>query len=516
MKKRHILVSFILVLGSFLGGCGQEALTSLDPGDSPQLPAPITISLEGGDWGYPTPYAHYFRGPGAYKMTMIFDSMLECGEEGLIPWLAQDWDISPDGTHYTFHIRQGVMWQDGTPMTAEDIIFSFNYYKDHPPVRDHLALASHNYIEAMDLIDAHTISIRVTAPDATLLERFGMARILPKHIWETVDDPKQFMGPEAVMGCGPYKLTDYNKEQGAYKLEAYEDYWGPRPMAQLVQFVPVSDPILAFENGDIDLTGVTPDLLPKYKDQPDYKVIENPAFWGYRILFNMERRPELQDRDLRLAIAHSIDQEELMDKVARGAAQVASPGYLPLEHPLYNDQVKPYPFNLDEAKRLLAGETYEFSLLIGNSNPEVRIGELLKLNFEKVGISLKVISLDGKSRDAAIESGDYDLVLYGHGGWGNDPDSLRQEYHSDFSKIIGYVNPEIDHLAQAQLTALDPDTRKDIIFDLQVLIAQDLPQLPLYNTSTYTVYHPDKYDGWQHVFNHHEVTHNKISYLEMD
>lgn len=511
MIKEIKLLSVALVCALTLGGCAQAATGKVD--SIPEV-APLTLNLEGGDWGYLTPYTHYSRGPGAYKMKLIFDSMLERGEEGLIPWLAETWAISEDGTEYTFHIKEGVTFHDGTPMTTEDIKFSFDYYKEHPPVNDDLGRSEDDYIEAITLLDKHTLKIKVKTADATLLERFGMARILPKHIWETIEDPTKFDAPEAVIGCGPYTLTAHNKEQGAYKFEAFENYWGPKVSADILQFIPVSDSILAFENGDIDITEITPDILSKYQDDPQYKVVENPAFWGYRILFNMEAKPELLDKDLRQAIAYSIDKDELIEKVARGAAKVASPGYLPLQHSMYNSHVGQYDFNLDKAKELLKGETYEFSLLIGNSNPEVRIGELLQLNLKKVGITLNITSLDGKSRDDAIKSGDYELILYGHGGWGNDPDILRKEFSSHSSNVIGYINSDIDHLSQDQLVTTNVDARKDIIFKLQEVIAEEVPQIPLYHTSGYTVYIPEKYDGWKHVYNHHEVTHNKISYLK--
>lgn len=518
MKKALKILSLIMVFALFLSGCAQKT----DENDSSQdqvsektaQEEPLTLTLEGGDWGYLSPYTHYSRGPGAYKMKLIFDSMLERGEDGLIPWLAKSWDIDDTGTDYTFHLNEGVKWQDGEPLTAEDVKFTFEYYKEHPPVTDDLALGEKDYIKEINVIDDNTINIKIESPNATLLERFGSARILPKHIWESIDDPTKFDTPEAVIGSGPYKLVEFNKEQGAYEFEAFEDYWGPKPAAETVKYVPVSDPILAFENGDIDLVGVTPDILDKYKEDSQYKVIEDPAFWGYRLLFNMEKRPELLEKDLRQAIAHAIDKDELIEKVARGAGKPGSPGYLPVEHQMYNDKLKDYDFDLEKAKSLLKGQEYEFDLLIGDSNPEVRIAELLKLNLAEIGITVNVTSLDTKSRDAAIKSGDYEIVLNGHGGWGNDADLLRKQFTNN--AIPGYENSEIEKLAKEQMTAIDEGERKDILFELQEVIADEIAIIPLYNTATFTVYIPEKYDGWKHVFNHHQVSHNKISYLEMD
>ncbi len=524
MKNKIKVLSLIMIFTLIFSACSQEDKNNINSTLQDQEVAseeisnkePLILNLEGGDWGYPSPYTHYSRGPGSYKMRLIFDSMLERGEEDLIPWLAESWDIDESGTDYTFHIREGVKWQDGEDMTTEDIKFSFEYYKKHAPVSDGLALVQNDYIKEINIIDDYTINFTVDSPNATLLEKFGSARILPKHIWENVDDPTKFDTPEAVIGCGPYKLTEYNKEQGAYEFQAFEDYWGYKPAAEKIRFIPVSDEILAFENGDIDIVEVTPEILDKYENDAQYKVIENPAFWGYKIILNMESRPEFKDKDLRQAMAYSIDQDELIEKVARGAGKKASPGYLPLEHSMYNSNVKKYDFDLEKAKGLLKGKEYEISLLTGNSNTEVRIGELIKLNFEKIGIKLNITSVDTKSRDAAIKSGDYELVLNGHGGWGNDADILRERYNSEFRETPAYVNEQIDKLSNDQLRATDLEKRKEIIFELQEVIAEEIPIITIYNTSGYTVYRPEKYDGWKHVFNHHEVTHNKISYVEME
>ena len=527
MKKAIKLLTITMVFVLLLTGCSannkgadvnpkEESVEKVEENTEP-----LEINLAGGDWGYPSPYTHYSRGPGMFKMRMIFDSLLERGEEGLIPWLAESWDISEDGKIYTFKIREGVKWQDGEPMTTEDVKFSFEYFAKHPPVTDDLAISENNYIEVMTVLDEHTINIEVDAPNATLLERFGTARIIPKHIWEDVEDPIKFTGPEAVIGCGPYILTDYQEEQGAYRFEAFEDYWGPKQRVDVIKFVPVSDELLSFENGEIDLTGVTPDVLPKYENDPQYKIVENPAFWGYKIALNMEKRPELKDKELRQALAYAIDKEELVEKVARGAAKVASPAYLPVEHVMYNKDVKQYDFDLDKAKQLLDNKTYEFTLLTGDSNSELRIGELIKISLEKAGINIEVKSVDSKSRDAAIKNGDYEMALNGYGGWGGDPDSLRSQYASDtegtmFAGIPGYSNEKINKLSEEQLSEIDEAKRKDIIFELQEEIAEEIPQIPLYNTTGHNVFRPEKYDGWKHVFNHHALTHNKISYLEME
>ncbi|WP_352404774.1 ABC transporter substrate-binding protein, partial [Sporanaerobacter acetigenes] len=214
MKKGFKFLIFIMIAAMLLSGCSNEKNVATNQKEETvakgENKEPLEINLQGGDWGYPSPYTHYSRGPGIFKMRLIFDSLLERGEEGLIPWLAESWDISDDGKLYTFKIREGVKWQDGEPMTAEDVKFSFDYYSKYPPISDDLGISENNYIEKIEVVDENTINIQVNEPNATLLERFGTARIIPKHIWSDVDDPTKFTDSKAVIGCGPYILTDYN------------------------------------------------------------------------------------------------------------------------------------------------------------------------------------------------------------------------------------------------------------------------------------------------------------------
>lgn len=131
-------------------------------GSSPEIVD--TIHLGGGDYGYPTPFMHYPRGPGIYKMNLIFDSLIERDDEGLIPWLAEGWDISSDGKEYTFRLRDDVYWQDGEPFTADDVKFTVEYEKEHPPISAY-DLSS---VSEIEVIDKQTIAFTLAQPMAPL------------------------------------------------------------------------------------------------------------------------------------------------------------------------------------------------------------------------------------------------------------------------------------------------------------------------------------------------------------
>lgn len=521
IKKVTTVMFVIICFVLSLIGCGKESSLNKESSNK-DTNNPLVLKLEGGDWGEPTPFKHYPRGPGIYKMRLIFDSLLEKDENEIIPWLAESWDIQDSGKTYIFKLRDGVKWQDGNKMTAEDVKFSFEYFQKNPPVSNDLLINNEGFIENIEILDGNKIKFKVKEPNATLLERIGDVRIIPKHIWEKVEDPKKFTGKDAVIGCGPYKLKEYNKELGSYKFEAFEDYWGSKPRAKELDFIPVSDTTLAFEQGDIDLTSAASDILSRYENKEEFKIVKAPAFWGYRMIFNMEKKAEFADKNIRQAIGYGININELIEKVARGAAVPASAGYLPIDHIWYNKDVKKYDFNIDKAKELLGDKKISFNLLVGNSKDEVRIGELIKLSLEKAGINVNVKSVDMKTRDAAVKKKNYEVAIIGHGGWGQNPDSLRTIYSSmkasdlvpTSDSIPGYSNDKINELCKKQMLEMDAEKRKQIIFELQEIISEELPMLPLYNTTEYTVYRPKVYDGWMNMFDHHCLTHSKLSYLE--
>lgn len=482
------------------------------------------IRLEGGDWGYPSPYAHYPRGPGGFKMCLVFDSLLERSEDGLIPWLAEDYQIKNEGKQYLFSIRDGVKWHDGQALTAEDVKFTFDYIVEHPMVWSYIFSDD---LEKIELIGENQVLITVKEANAAFLYNLGRTRIIPRHIWQGVKNPKEFTAGEAVIGSGPYKLNDYNKEHGIYRFEAFEDFWGLKQRVEAIEFVPVSEAVLAFEKGQIDLTDISPDLLGRYQHNNEYKVVQKPAFWGYRLLFNIVDHPVLSDKRVRQAISYAIDKKDLIAKIERGAGKVGSAGVLPPDHVFYNKGVKQYAYNLKKAKKLLNSAGYErLTLNLKVSDRAVRLAELIREQLVRVGIEIKIISSDRKTHDSRVKDMEYELAILGHGGWGGEPDYLVDRFLSggqskgglspDESGLKGYDNPELNSLLLKQKYEFNSEKRKELFFAVQDLLAEDLPEIPLYYTSGYTVYRPDRYDGWMFMYDHHSLTHSKLSYLERE
>ncbi|MDD2628836.1 MAG: ABC transporter substrate-binding protein [Limnochordia bacterium] len=517
-KQKNLMFCIFVLCAALIAGLVAWFLrpTQQYIGGEPQESLKPVLRLPGGDWGPPAPYLHYSRGPGVYKMQLVFDSLLERDGSGYIPWLATGYQVLDQGRTYVFKLRQGVKWHDGRKLTPEDVLFSFEYALRHPPVQAHIT--SENITMS---VEEDSFIVHLDFPDAAMLGKLGSVRIIPKHIYENIEDPIGFLEPSAFIGTGPFKLEQYNREHGTYRFVENSDFFGPAPKVSAIEFVPVSDETLALLQGDLDAATIPPDAISLFADLEQFAVMQNPGFWGYRLLFNMNVEP-LGSIKFRQALAHGIDRQQLVEKIARGAGVLGSYGILPVDHINYNPQVIDYPYDPELAKQLIAEEEIaipSLSILVAGER-EARIGQLLKEQLAEMGIELNIRSVDAKTKDTLIQTGQYQLGLIGHGGMGMDPDYLRIRFAQEkagqmISQVssVGFANDEINRLCLKQRKTTDESLRQDYLNQLQNLIAENIPEIPLFCTTDYFVYNREKLDGWVYMFDHHEPTHCKMSYL---
>ena len=515
MSRKWLSIALLLGISlSFLFGCGtKQAGDDQKPGvakDGGQQRAE-TIRLAGGDWGYPTPYTYYPRGPGSRKMSLIFDSLVtQSGEGKILPALAGDWRISGDGLVYTFRLRPGVKWHDGQAFTAGDVVFSYEYARRYPPV----SAIDFSGVKKVAAADDQTVRIELGQPDPNFLAGLSSFKIIPQHIWEKVTDPLNFVTPEAAVGTGPYRLTGYSKEHGTYRFEVNENFWGSKPRVRVIDFIPVSEAILAFEQGEVDRISVTPDILSRFENNPKYRVMQYQTSWAYRLYFNLRQRPELAEKTFRQALAYGINRQELVEKVERGAAVPGNPGVLHPNNKLYNSGIPQYPYDPQKAKALLdnlgykdtngdgvrengRGEKLSFRLLADAGS--ARLAELIKQQLALIGVEVNVQVVDQKTRDARFKEGDFELCINGSGN-GEDLSEVTSKSKaratSTTAAVIGYHNPEVDRLYFAQAKETDPAKRRELMAKLQQIVAEELPKLTLYYKHSLAVHRPAVYDGW--------------------
>ena len=478
------------------------------------------IRLAGGNAGVPNPFGSITPGTSTHT-DMIFDGLLESDETGIIPWLAERWEISDDYRAYTFHLRTGVQWHDGQPFSARDVAFTFNYLRDHADVRNALLVNGQFIITSARAVDETTVTITVDAPSRLHLEKIGFTAILPRHIWNDVTDPLTIPAEKATVGTGPFRFVSFSTHQGTYRLEAFPEFWGPKARVATVEWVPVGDQIIAFESGEIDLISVGPDLAARYRNNPEFTVSRGRSMSGCRLVFNYRQRPELRDKNLRKAFAYGTDREEMVRKIARGAGGVGTAGSVPSDHPFYNPVAAPYPFDPEKARKLLGGREYTFDILARNNMDEVKVAELMKISLERIGIHLIVRSMDGKSRNQVLHGGRYDLALF-KSGFSGDADYLRTSYGAPRSgdnvrgNISGYYNDTLYHLGLQSLHEMDGLRRREILDAMQVIIADEVPEIILYTIIENHVYRPARFNHWKFRFDRIRSPSDlyKMSFLE--
>ena len=141
--------------------------------------------------------------------------------------LAESWESSDDGLEWTFHLREGVTWHDGEPFTADDVVFTTDYIKGKASISP-IGSSWYNtgVINSVEALDDYTVVITLNYPYAPFMQQVAaVIPIMPKHIWEDVEDPSKYMEDEAAIGTGPFILEDYDTDQQSYKYTANKDYF---------------------------------------------------------------------------------------------------------------------------------------------------------------------------------------------------------------------------------------------------------------------------------------------------
>jgi peptide/nickel transport system substrate-binding protein len=508
---------FVLLISSMVSACGsneESEVPTASLGGEVQVEQLQLLTIPGDDWGYPSPFSFYPRGPGYIAMSLIFDTLTWKDEKGVIPWLADSWTTSEDGKTWTFVLHRGVKWHDGQDLTAEDVRFSFEYTKAHVAVSSWSLYAALQDVESVEVSGDHEVVIHLSRPLASFQEDVaGNMPTIPKHIWEDVQDPSKFTTEQAVVGSGPFKLADYNKEEGTYVYDANNDFFAGRPLVRRLVMTRVSDEALALETGSVDeasFWGKDIDVIRDLEKDQRFKVITGPSLWVLQVIFNCQKGPTSL-AGFRKAVAHAIDREEIIDKVTHGGAMVANSGILHPESDWYSPDVATYDYDPAEAERLLDSlafvdrdgdgvretpEGEKLSFVLVTPSEYSREAEIIKENLAAVGIDVEVKALDYSTLDGILREGNFQLAINGIGGIAapsilDQPDWPANTYKSE----------EYTALYQQQSGEMDTEKRRELITQLQAMVAGDLPVFGLYHPKMWCVFNPDKLNTWFYTKN---------------
>jgi len=460
------------------------------------------------DAGFPTPFAFSTLGPaGVVRLTLIYDTLVWKDERGLIPWLAESWRISPDGTAYVFTLRTPVRWHDGRPLTAHDVRFSFDYYRRHP-----FPWVDTSIIVKVEVRDRRTAVIHLSRPFAPFLENIaGVVPIIPEHIWRGIDHPEREQDLGMALGSGPYRLVDYRPEVGQYRFVAFGEYFKGHPRIEEIQYVttPTERQILAVQNGQVDQAmASTYDVVRTFAGHPYLRVLETEPLSIARLMFHLDR-PPTSLRPFRQAVAHALDRKRIAETITRGPAPVGSTGVIPPTDPWYNDRIQQYPYDPSRARALLRELGYQDrdgdGWLEGRDGERLQVElvatpirdvELIQQMLREVGIDVRIRTVDPATRAQLGSEGRFQMLLALHTGSGGDPDYLRTWFTggeaSQFARGSVMRSPEYIRLARLQARTLDPGRRRTVD-QLQLMLSEELPTLPLYYRRFFWIYDSRKF-----------------------
>jgi peptide/nickel transport system substrate-binding protein len=420
------------------------------------------------------------------------------------PDLAESWEISDDSTTYTFHLAEGVTWHDGQPFTSEDVKFTFENILLQYHSRTKAGLES--VLAGIETPDERTVIFRFNQPYAPLLQRLDVteAPILPRHIYEGIEDPTQAEANLMPVGTGPFVFDSYmpGVEVRLIRNENYFKEGLPHLDEIVFRVIPeASTQVQALEAGEVDfmLRVPGPDTA-RIQESAETDVIPVAAgpgggFCIMTLTFNLENEI-LQDERVRQAFAHAINRQQILEQVIFNQGRVAEApisSEIAWAHladgPTYAYDPARAEELLDEAGYPRGDDGTRFTVDFVHFPNFSTYGEVMRQQLAEVGIDFELRPLE---RDAAVETifteRDFDTNVISYCN-NSDPEiGVRRMYVSTnigpipFSNGATYVNPEIDQLFDEAASTADRDARGEIYREIQRILLEDLPYLWLVET----------------------------------
>ena len=433
---------------------------------------------------------------------LIFNGLVKYDRDlTIVGDLAESWDISKDGLVITFRLRKGVRWHDGTPFTADDVLFTYRLTVD--PKTPTAYSGDFMKVKKAEVLDPHTFRVTYDRPFAPALMSWGAA-VMPRHLMEGQDVTKSPLARHPV-GTGPYRFKEWKTGQKLV-LVYNPDYFEGRPYldGRIMRIIPdMATMFLELRARGIDQMGLTP---LQYTRQTENRYFRN-NFRKYRYLafaytylgFNLQN-PLFADKRVRQGIAHAVNKEELIDGILLGLGKEATGPFKPGTWQ-YNPDVKRYPYDPGKAREILAaagwrdtdgdgildrnGQRFEFELLVNQGN-EVRAktAEIVQRRLAEAGISVKIRVIEWAAFiKEFINKRRFDAVIL---GWTipMDPD-LHDVWHSSKTapselNFVSYKNEEVDALLEKGRGTFDRAERKRCYDRIQEILAEDQPYIFLY------------------------------------
>lgn len=463
--------------------------------------------------------------------TIQYDMLLQFGVEDLspAPGLAEGCEPNADYTEWTCTLREGLMWSDGTPLTSEDVAFSYRFVIDNN-ISAYRSYFPHN--PTFETPDERTLIWRAErptfAPDLP-----PWVYVVPKHVWEPYDgkDRKEIRSAPNTpsVASGPFTLTRWERGQG-WTMERNPYFWGKRPVVDRIEFRVFDNQeamVQALRNGEIDFAdGLSAPVFQSLEGAPNVRAHRVVSDWWLNLAFNFggqskdaDPHPALHDHTVRQAIAMAIDKQEIVDKVYLG---YANPGdtivreasaYWHLDIPAEEE----HPYDPAAANALLDEAGYvdsdgdgvredpesgrPFRLLMPASEETagaVEAGRLIVGYLEQIGMDVELQPASDAKMNDYWSSGDFDMYIW---YWSGDPDPNYQLWVFTSGQCGSWSDgcwsdPTYDRLYEKQLETFDREERREVVYEMQRYVYEALPGIVLAYPSSLQAYRTDRFTGW--------------------
>ncbi|MGY1719896.1 ABC transporter substrate-binding protein [Blastococcus sp. SYSU DS0552] len=484
---------------SACGGGGESVDTGGGGGDN-VLVAAVSAQPDKLDPHTTTAY------PAFQILENVYDTLVVPAADDLTmePSLAESWETSEDGLTWTFTLREGVTFHDGSEFDAADVVYSYNRIIDEELANSY-RFAN---VESVEAADPQTVEITVSQPTPNLPALIGGFKgmaILPEGAAEEYD-----LNTEAV-GTGPFQLE--SSDASSTVLTRFDEYWGQEPTLDGVEFRYITEPaaaLTALQNGEVQWTdNIPPQQIESLEGDDAVELATTPSVDYWYMSMNYDREP-FGNPQVRQAIATAIDRAAVTEAARFGAAQPNQTA-IPEDSFYYYDYA-PFEPSAEEAQALLEQAGVQtpitMGLMVTDEFPEtVTAAQVIASQLQPIGINVDVQTVDFATWLDRQSQGDFDAFML---GWlGNiDPfDYYHSQHITDGSNNYqGYSNPEVDRLLTEASTETDEDTRKDLYDQAAQLIVDDVSYVYLYN--------PDVVQAWAPGLSGYEIRADKAINFE--
>jgi peptide/nickel transport system substrate-binding protein len=432
-------------------------------------------------------------------LELIYEPLIRTDQNlELVPALAESWTFSDDGMTLTVNLREGVTFHDGSALTSEDVVATFERILDEETA----SAASTNYasIESMDTPDELTVVFNLSTADVPILSAMAStnAVILSSDVMAN-EDPAL-----VTVGTGPFMLESWSPDEQTV-LAANSKWWGEGPFIDGIEIRIIPDEasiLAALRAGTIDFALLNDPLVATLLIDTDGIVLQRTPTLSYNVLQLRAAVEPLDNLQVRQAISCALDRQEIVDTAALGEGAVTGPLTM-ASFALPTDELFCYEQDLERAAELMAeaglADGFTLPVIVANAEPPVAtsIAQNVQAQLTEINITVEIESMELATYVDRWLAGDFTAAVALNGGR-IDPYTMYSRYwqvDARFQNTAGYIDDTLDSLMKAGQVESDPEARYELFADFQRHLTETSPWIWLYAGFTYSA-HQDYVTGW--------------------